>query len=56
MHKKLGLSPVTLDKTYSIKRNLALGCLVFDGFKRDSLLLLPVLISREPVNHMPENK
>ena len=46
MHKKLGLSAVTLDKISSIKRNLALGCLVFDGFKRDSLLLLPLLIAR----------
>ena len=52
MHKKLGLSAVTLDKISSIKRNLALGCLVFDGFKRDSLLLLPLLIARV-VNHIP---
>lgn len=56
MHKKLGLSAVTLDKISSIKRNLALGCLVFDGFKRDSLLLLPLLIARVLVNHIPPQR
>ena len=56
LYKKLGLSPVILDKTSSIKRNLSLGCLVFDGFKRDSLHLLPLLISRVLVNHIPSQR